>query len=163
MNKLIRGYLERTVLYQRDKLQRLEFKASVGARSFYLFIYAVPRILRDLSSLTRDRIWALTVKAPSPKYWTARDFPGGSDGKASVCNAGDLGSIPGSGRSAGEGNGNPLQYSCWRIPWTEKTAGPQSIGSKESGMTEKMFKKMTFLLTCTYGNRLRRKEWQSYL
>ena len=40
------------------------------------------------------------------------DFPGGSDGKASVYNAGDLGSIPGSGRSAGEGNGNPLQYSC---------------------------------------------------
>ena len=39
-------------------------------------------------------------------------FPGGSDGKASACNAGDLGSIPGSGRSPGEGNGNPLQYSC---------------------------------------------------
>ena len=40
------------------------------------------------------------------------DFPGGSDGKASVYNAGDLGSIPGSGRSPGVGNGNPLQYSC---------------------------------------------------
>ena len=40
------------------------------------------------------------------------DFPGGSDGKASVYNAGDLGSILGSGRSAGEGNGNSLQYSC---------------------------------------------------
>ena len=39
-------------------------------------------------------------------------FPGGSDGKASACNAGDLGSIPGLGRSPGEGNGNPLQYSC---------------------------------------------------
>ena len=39
-------------------------------------------------------------------------FPGGSDGKASACNAGDLGSIPGSGRSPGEVNGNPLQYSC---------------------------------------------------
>ena len=39
-------------------------------------------------------------------------FPGGSDGKASVSNAGDLGSIPGSGRSPGEGNGNLLQYSC---------------------------------------------------
>ena len=37
---------------------------------------------------------------------------GGSDGKASPCNVGDLGSIPGSGRSPGEGNGNPLQYSC---------------------------------------------------
>ena len=43
-------------------------------------------------------------------------FPGGSDGKASVCNAGDPGSIPGSGRSPGEGNGNPLQYSCLENP-----------------------------------------------
>ena len=40
------------------------------------------------------------------------DFPGGSEGKASAFNAGDLGSIPGWGRSPGEGNGNPLQYSC---------------------------------------------------
>ena len=40
------------------------------------------------------------------------NFPGGSDGKASACNAGDLGSIPGSERSPGEGNGNPLQHSC---------------------------------------------------
>ena len=44
------------------------------------------------------------------------DFPGGSDGKASACNAGDPGSIPGSGRSPGEGNGNPLQYSCLENP-----------------------------------------------
>jgi len=46
----------------------------------------------------------------------------GSDGKESTCNAGDLGSIPGSGRSPGEGNGSPLQYSCLensmdRGPW----------------------------------------------
>ena len=39
-------------------------------------------------------------------------FPGGSDGKESACNVGDPGSIPGSGRSLEEGNGNPLQYSC---------------------------------------------------
>ena len=38
-------------------------------------------------------------------------FPGGSEGKVSACNARDLGSIPGLGRSPGEGNGNPLQYS----------------------------------------------------
>ena len=43
-------------------------------------------------------------------------FPGGSDGKASACNAGNLGLIPGSGRSPGEGNGNPLQYSCLENP-----------------------------------------------
>ena len=40
------------------------------------------------------------------------DFPGGSNGQVSAYNVGDLGSIPGSGRSPGEGNGNPLQYSC---------------------------------------------------
>ena len=41
-----------------------------------------------------------------------KDFPGGSEDKASAFSAGDLGSIPGWGRSPGEGNGNPLQYSC---------------------------------------------------
>ena len=44
------------------------------------------------------------------------DFPGGSDGKASAYNVGDRGSIPGSGRFPGEGNGNPLQYSCLENP-----------------------------------------------
>ena len=44
------------------------------------------------------------------------DFPGGSDGKASAYNAGDPGSIPGLGRSPGEGNGNPLQYSSLENP-----------------------------------------------
>ena len=43
-------------------------------------------------------------------------FPGGSDGQVSVCNAGDLDSIPGLRRSPGEGNGNPLQYSCLENP-----------------------------------------------
>ena len=45
-----------------------------------------------------------------------RGFPGGSDGKASAYNAGDPGSIPGLGRSSGEGNGNPLQYSSLENP-----------------------------------------------
>ena len=43
-------------------------------------------------------------------------FPGGSEGKASACNVGDQDSIPGSGRAPGEGNGNPLQYSCLENP-----------------------------------------------
>jgi len=43
-------------------------------------------------------------------------FPGGSEVKASACNVGDMGSIPGLGRSPGEGNGNPLQYSCLENP-----------------------------------------------
>ena len=44
------------------------------------------------------------------------DFPGASDGKESACNSGDLGSIPGLGRSPEGGNGNPLQYSCLENP-----------------------------------------------
>ena len=67
-------------------------------------------------------------------------FPGGSDSKASVCNAGDQGSIPGSGKSPGEGNGNPLQYSC-----LEKSHGQKSLvgyspwGRKESDTTERLY------------------------
>ena len=45
-----------------------------------------------------------------------RDFPGGSDGKESACNAGDLGSMPGLGKYPGEGNSNLLQYSCLDNP-----------------------------------------------
>ena len=47
---------------------------------------------------------------------SAKGFSGGSGGKASACSAGDLGSIPRLGRSSGEGNGNPLQYSCLENP-----------------------------------------------
>ena len=63
------------------------------------------------------------------------DFPGGSDGKASACNAGDLGSIPGLGRSSGEGKGYPVHYSglenSMYSPW----------GGKESDTTEKEVQK----------------------
>ena len=55
-----------------------------------------------------------------------KDFPGGSDGKASAYNAGDLGSIPGSGRSPGEENGNPL-------PWMEEPGRLQSMGLQRVG------------------------------
>ena len=53
---------------------------------------------------------------PCNKYVSTIGFPGGSKVKASACSAGDLGLIPGSGRSPGEGNGNPLQYSCLENP-----------------------------------------------
>ena len=61
-------------------------------------------------------------------------FPGGSEGKASACNAGDPGSIPGSGRSPGEGNGNHSSILAWKIPWTEEP-GQLSMGSQESDTT----------------------------
>ena len=60
-----------------------------------------------------------------------RGFPGGSDSEESACHVGDLGSIPGSGRSPGEGNGNPLQYCCLeefmdRGAWRATAMGMQS-------------------------------------
>ena len=61
--------------------------------------------------------------------WGLQDFPGGSEGKASVYNEGDLGSIPGSGRSPGEGNGNPLQYYCLENPM-DRGARLQSMESQ---------------------------------
>ena len=66
----------------------------------------------------------------SPVTNASLQLPYSSDGKESACNAGDLGSIPGSGTSPGEGNGNPLQYSCLGIPWTEEPDQLQSIGSQ---------------------------------
>ena len=58
----------------------------------------------------------LTEKFTSEAYHCTGSGPGGSKVKASASNTGDPGSIPGSGRSPGEGNGNPLQYSCLENP-----------------------------------------------
>ena len=62
-------------------------------------------------------------------------FPGGSVAKDPPHNAGDWGLIPGSGRYLGEGNSNPLQYSCLEnpIPWTEEPGGLQFMGSQRVG------------------------------
>ena len=60
-------------------------------------------------------------------------FFGSTDGKESACNAGDPGSIPGSGRCPGVGNGNPIQYSCLEITRTEKPGGLQSMVSQRVG------------------------------
>ena len=59
---------------------------------------------KDISVFPLTSLWYLII--------LFGDFPGGSDGKTSACNVEDPGLIPGSGRSLGEGNGNPLQYSC---------------------------------------------------
>ena len=60
-------------------------------------------------------------------------FPGGSNGKESALNVWDPGSIPGSGRSVGEGYGNLIQYSCLKFPLTEEPGGLQSMESQRIG------------------------------
>ena len=83
---------------------------------------------------------------------TCMSFPGGSDDKASAYNAGDPGSIPGSGRSPGEGNGNPLQYSC-----LEKSHGWRNLvgfspwGHKESDTTERLHLTLTHMYVCVHA------------
>ena len=61
------------------------------------------------------------------------DFPGGSDGKEYTCNAGDPGSFFDLGRSPGEGNGNPLQYSCQENLMDKGAFGLQSMGIQRVG------------------------------
>ena len=61
------------------------------------------------------------------------EFPCSSVGEKSACNAGDLGSIPVSGRSPGEGNSSPLSILSWRISWTEKPGRLQSMGVSRVG------------------------------
>ena len=63
-------------------------------------------------------------------------FPGGPDRKESACNAGDLGLIPGLGRSPGGEHENPLQYSCLENPIDRGAGGLQSVGRTESDTTE---------------------------
>ena len=78
----------------------------------------------DLSWKTVDLGW----------FRVPKGFPGGSDSKKSGCNSGDLGSVPGLGRSPGGGHGNPLQYSCLENPH-----GQKSLASwKESDVTEQL-------------------------
>ena len=65
-------------------------------------------------------------------------FPGGSEVKASACNVGDLGSIPGLGRSPREGNGNPLQDSCLENPMDGGAWWATVHGVTESDRTERL-------------------------
>ena len=83
----------------------------------YLTIWRTARLLYKAAALFCDpmsSVWSfqsLHILTSTSSYLPL-GFPGGSEVKVSACNAGDPGSIPGSGRSSGEGNGNPLQCSC---------------------------------------------------
>ena len=68
----------------------------------------VTEVQINITFLQVSSSWGLFCVCVCVTYLPDEGFPGGSEGKASACNVGDLGSVPGSGRSPGEGNGNPL-------------------------------------------------------
>ena len=92
--------------------------------------------------------WRKESRDPQKRKWpfaySQRGFPDSSDGKESACNAGDPGSIPGSGRSSGEGNGNPLQCPCLENP-TERGAWQTTVHG--------VAKSQTWLSNFTYSQR----------
>ena len=89
------------------------------------------QLVKNPSAMQETLVQFLGWEDPLEKGWiptpVSLGFPGGSDGKESACNAGDLGSIPGLGRSPGGGHGNPLQYSCLENPHEQRS--PVGYGS----------------------------------
>ena len=74
-------------------------------------------------------VYLLSVHVSVFRFSSYKDtFPGGSDDKESACNAGDLGSIPGSGRSLEKGMASHSSILAWKVPWTEEPGRPQSMG-----------------------------------
>ena len=87
--------------------------------STFLSIYSIDFSEFDIEILTKNlnlSTYKKIVTYSGTIQWASVGFPGGSDGKAYARNAGGLGLIPGWGRSPGEDNGNPLQYSCLENP-----------------------------------------------
>ena len=111
--------------------------------------------LKQLAKLTQ--IKGLGILFNKIKNQCLMDFPGSSDGKASAYNGGDLGLIPGSGTSPGEGNGNPLQYSCLENPmdggaWQATVHG---VAKSRTGLSDFFFFLCTlhkFLCNYTFGD-----------
>ena len=91
-----------------------------GWRGSFFWFARSPERCRNLTSVTQGATENLCILAPGLAselgFPGDQDFPGSSDGKAAVYNAGDPGLSPGLGRSPGEGNGNPLQYYCLENP-----------------------------------------------
>ena len=101
-------------------LERKHMTLNLGDQRIWFTISNSLLILEPLTWLKEEKQWHMFHRLSSFNchlflIWNPI-FPGGLDSKAFACNEGDPGSIPGSGRSPGEGNGNPLQYSCLENP-----------------------------------------------
>ena len=118
-----------------QKQQPVNFATEISEWALFLGVQHSPWVC---SQSVPHRIWKTRVL----KGWNwvqltfpplCLRFPGGSDGKESACSAGDQGSIPGLGRSPGEGNSNPLQYSGLENPMDRGAWWLQSVGSQRVG------------------------------
>ena len=114
-----------------------------GEKSGWEWASLVVQLVKTTPAMQETWFNSPVGKIPWRREWPPTPvflgFPGGSDGKQSACNAGNLGLIPGWGRSPGEGNGTPLQYSCLENPldgiaWEAAVHG----GRKESDTTERL-------------------------
>ena len=97
-------------------LSKLSWKLKINFTSYKVSLYKINFKIKANSKVEKNENVCV--------------FPGSSDAKASAYNAGDPGSIPGLGRSPGEGNGNPLQYSCLENPMAREACRLQSMGSQ---------------------------------
>ena len=79
-----------------------------------------------------------------PFFYKFEEVSGGSDGKESACNVVDRGLIPGSGRSPGEGNGNPLQYSCLENPMDREAwwATVHGVAKSQTRLSDERFEEV---------------------
>ena len=102
-------------------LMGLKQRASLGSSSS----------LGERPQQRQGRLCEVSWHAPTKLH--LGDFPGGSDGIASAYSVGDLGSIPGSGRPSGEGNGNHSSTFAWKISWMEEHSMLQSMGLQRVG------------------------------
>ena len=91
-------------------LQKVLFHPFLWLSNKYsINVYGIAQLVKNPLAIQETPVQFLGWEDPLERFLV---FPGGSVGKESPCNAEDLGSIPGLGRSPGEGNGKPLQYSC---------------------------------------------------
>ena len=127
--------------FSREVWQISHFLSFYKGRDQYQRATLVAQLIKNLPAMQKTPVqfpgWEDALeqdRLPTPVFMA---FPGGSYGTESACNAGDLGSVPGLGRSPGGGHGNLLQYSCLENPHGQRSlAGYSPWVHKESDMTE---------------------------
>ena len=106
-------------------------------------------MMAQVMSVLSTKMIRGSPRPPTQEVSWFEGLPGGSDSKEFTCSAGDWGLISGSGRSPGEGNDNPLQYSCLENFMDREPGGLQSLGHKESNKTEQL---TLFTFTLNFSN-----------